>query len=54
MLFRILILSLAGYLLYRMIKQAFTPKSHVKGKPKSEKKINYSNKIEDADFEEID
>jgi hypothetical protein len=54
MLIRIIILSIIGYLLYRMIRHALTPTAHVKGRPKSEKKINYKDKAEDADFEEIE
>ena len=54
MLLRIIILSIIGYLLYRMIKRAFTTTVHVKGRPKSENKIGYKNKVEDADYEEIE
>jgi hypothetical protein len=54
MLFRIILLSILGYLLYRYLKKMLSPPSQVKGQAHSREKKKNKDNIEDAEFEDID
>jgi len=55
--FRIILLGILGYILYRLIKPAFSPKPanpHVKGDVQDESMIQKKKNVEDAEFEDLD
>jgi hypothetical protein len=55
--FRLLIVAIIGYFLYRMVKRFITPAKHnphVQGKSKKSGDLKNRNDIEDIDYEDIE
>jgi hypothetical protein len=55
--FRLLIVAIIGYFLYRMVKRFITPgkqNPHVQGKSRKSKDLKNRNDIEDIDYEDIE
>ena len=55
--FRVILLGILGYLLYRLIRPALSAKPanpHVKGESQDESVIQKKKNVEDAEFEDLD
>ena len=55
--FRLLILAIIGYFVYRLVKRFLTPAKtnpHVRGNSRKETDLKNRNDIEDIDYEDVD
>jgi hypothetical protein len=55
--FRLLILAIIGYFIYRVVKRFITPAKqnpHVQGKSREETDIRKRNDIQDIDYEDVE